>query len=117
MAFRAYDVLKLVEEHGEDLTLRKIVYGSYDPQTSLSSSSSVDTHSITGYFYTYNLGVIDPENFVRGGRKCVIAALGLAVSPDTDDEITGNGNKVHITNVLTLYSGGQALCYICDVSE
>ena len=108
MAFRAYDVLKLVEEHGEDLTLRKIVYGSYDPQTSLSSSSSVDTHSITGYFYTYNLGVIDPENFVRGGRKCVIAALGLTVIPDTDDEITGNGNKVHITNVLMLHTRDEA---------
>lgn len=117
MAFRAYDVLKLVEEHGETLTLRKQTYGAYNPQTSLVSGTTTDDYSVTGYFYTYNLGVIDPENFARGTRKCVIAALGLAVSPDTDDEVLGNGNKVHITNVLTLYSAGQALCYICDVSE
>ncbi len=117
MAFRAYDLLKLVEEHGEDLTLRKKTYGAYNPQTSLTSGTTTDDYSVVGYFYTYNLGVTDPENFARGGRKCVIGALGLAVTPDTDDEIIGNGNKVVITNVLTMYSSGQALCYICDVSE
>lgn len=117
MAFRAYDVLKLVEEHGETLTLRKKSYGAYNPSTSSVASTTETDYSVTGYFYTYNLGVIDPENFDRGTRKCVIAALGLAVSPDTEDEVLGSGNKVHITNVLTLYSSGQALCYICDVSE
>lgn len=117
MSFRSYDVLKLVEEHGEDLTLRKKSYGAYDPQTSSTASTTTTDYSIVGYFYTYNLGVFDPENFDRGNRKCVIAALGLSTSPDTEDEIVGNGNTVHITNVLTMYSGGQALCYICDVSE
>jgi len=117
MAFRAYDLLKLVEEHGETLTLRKQTYAAYNPQTSLVGGTSTDDHSMTAYFYTYNLGVRDPDNINRGSRKCLISSLGLSVTPDTEDEIIGNGNKVHITNVLTMFSGGQAVCYICDVSE
>lgn len=117
MAFRAYDLLKLVEEHGQTLTLRKKDYGSYNPQTSQTVSSTTTDYAVTGYMYTYNLGVTDPDNINRGSRKCVISSLGLSVSPDTEDEILGNGNTVHITNVLTMFSGGQAICYICDVRE
>lgn len=117
MSFRAYDLLNLVGEHGQTLTLRNKTYGSYDVTTSTVSSTTSDDYSFTGYFYNYSLGVIDPENINRGVRKCVIPALGLTVAPDTEDEIIGNGNKVHINNVLTMFSGGTALCYICDVSE
>ena len=117
MSFRSYDLLKLVDEHGETLTHRKYSYGAYNPQTSALASSSSTDYTFTGYFYNYSLGVIDPENINRGVRKCVIPALGLTVAPDTEDEIIGNGNKVHINNVLTMFSGGTALCYICDVSE
>ena len=117
MGFRAYDLLKLVEEHGETLTLRKKTYGAYDPATSRVSGTSTDDYSVTAYFYNYELGVSDLGNVERGMRKCLISALGLAVSPDTEDEILGNGDKVNITNVVTIYSAGQTICYICDVRE
>jgi len=117
MAFRAYDLLKLVEEHGETLTLRKKTHGAYNPSTSMISSTSTDDYSLTAYFYNYQLGVNDLENIEKGMRKCLISALSLNVVPDTEDEIIGNGNTVHITNVLSMYSGGQAICYICDVRE
>jgi len=117
MAFRAYDLLKLVEEHGEILTLRKKSHGAYDPTTSTVSSTTNTDYSMTAYFYNYELGVSDLGNVARGMRKCLISALGLAVSPDTEDLILGNGDQVHITNVLTMYSAGQAICYICDVRE
>jgi hypothetical protein len=117
MAFRAYDLLKLVEEHGETLTLRKQSYGAYDPTTSMISGTTTDDYSVTAYFYNYNLGVMDPEQNVKGNRKCLISSLGLAATPDVEDEIIGNANKVVITNVLTMFSAGQAICYICDVRE
>jgi len=117
MGFRAYDLLKLVEEHGETLTLRKKPYGAYNPATSTIDGTSTDDYSMTAYFYNYQLGVSDLNNVERGMRKCLISALGLSVSPDTEDEIIGNGDKVNITNVVTMYSAGQAICYICDVRE
>ena len=117
MGFRAYDLLKLVEEHGEVLTLRKKTYGDYDSSTSLVGSSATDDYSMTAYFYNYSLGVSDLLNVERGMRKCLISALGLAVSPDTEDLIIGNGDQVHITNVTTMYSAGHSVCFICDVRE
>lgn len=117
MGFRAYDLLKLVEEHGETLTLRKKTYGAYDPATSTVGSTATDDYSMTAYFYNYELGVSDLSNVERGMRKCLISSLGLAVSPDSEDLIVGNGDQVHITNVVTMYSAGQAICYICDVRE
>ena len=117
MAFGAYDLLKLVEEHGQSLTLHKKAYGAYDPATSTVGSTTTTDTTITGYFYNYELGVSDLNNIQSGMRKCLISALGLTVVPDTEDEISGSGNKVHITNVVTMYSGSQVLCYICDVRE
>jgi len=117
MGFRAYDLLKLVEEHGETLTLRKKAYGDYDPATSTVGSTTTTDYAMTAYFYNYELGVSDLNNVERGMRKCLISALGLSVSPDTEDLIVGNGDPVNIINVLTMYSAGQAICYICDVRE
>jgi hypothetical protein len=115
MSFRAQDLLNLVREHGETLTLRKKSYGAYDPVEGQVSSTSSQDYSITGYFYTYNITSVD--DIRRGTRKCVIPALGLSVVPDDEDEILGSGDTVHITRILTMYSAGTALCYICDVSE
>lgn len=115
MAFRAYDLVNLVNTHGEPLTLRKRVYGAYDPTTGTQSSTTTTDYSVQGYFYTYNITSVDEVR--RGTRKCVIPALGLAVEPDDEDEILGNGDRVNIVNVLTMYSAGAVICYICDVSE
>lgn len=125
MAFRAYDLLKLVEEHGETLTLVKNDHAAYDPATStLSTGGTTNNYTFQGYFYNYEMGIADLGNVERGMRKCLISALGLTdpatgdpIVPDTEDEITGNGNQVNITNVVTLFSSGQRVCYICDVRE
>ena len=53
----------------------------------------------------------------RGTRKCLISASSLAVVPDDEDQITGNGDTVNILSVVTIFSSGVALCYICDVRE
>jgi hypothetical protein len=81
MSFRSYDLLKLVDEHGETLTLRKYSYGAYNPQTSALASSSSTDYTFTGYFYNYSLGVIDPENINRGIRKCVSLLCSLVALP------------------------------------
>jgi len=115
MAFRAYDLLQLVREHGEPLTLRKKSYGAYDPASGTLSSSLIVDHGFTGYFYTYQLNSIDQIN--RGIRKCVIPALDAGVIPDDEDEILGNGDTVTINRVVTMYSAGSVVCHICDVGE
>ena len=111
MSFRSFDLLNLVRDFGETLTLRKVTTaGTYNPATGTVDSSVTTDYSVKGYLYNYNV-------VVRGTRKCVISALDLAAIPDFDDLIIGSGDTVKITSVMSLFSAGTAIGYICDVGE
>ena len=144
MSFRAFDLLKLVEDFGEPLTLKKSVgASSYNPATGsiggvthqllqesaasilLQSGGKIklqsapdeqeNEHNFTGYFYDYSLS--SPEEVVRGSRKCVIPYLNSSIDPFPDDLIVGNGDTVKVTKAVSIFSNGVAVCYICDVQE
>jgi len=116
MSFRAYDLLSLVQDFGEALILRQITTaGTYNPATgSVAGSSSTDT-AFTGYMYDYT--TLNPSEVIRGKRKCVIPSLGLTPEPEPDDIVLGNGDTVKISRVVTIWSAGTAVCYLCDVEE
>ena len=116
MSFRSYDLLALVRDFGEPLTLRKITTtGSYNPATGSVSGAATTDYSFTGYFYNYEVMTVDQIR--KGARKCVIPALGLAVEPDDEDTIVGNGDTVVINSVTTIFSDGVPVCYLCHVRE
>lgn len=119
MSFRSYDLLKLVEDHGQEATLRKVTAaGTYNPATGTVDNSSTTDYSIKCYFYNYENGLmINQEEIRRGTRKCLIAAKGLTVVPDDEDQIVGFNDTVDILSVVSIFSGTEALCYICDVRE
>jgi len=119
MSFRSFDLYNLVRDFGETATLRKVTTeGTYNPATGSLESEATTDYSATVYFYNYDEGIIfNVDQIRRGTRKCVISALGLAVEPDDDDELLGNGDTVKIVSVRTIFSDGIKLCYICDVRE
>ena len=119
MSFRSFDLLNLVRDFGETLTLRKVTTaGTYNPATGTVDSSVTTDYSVTAYLYNYSTGVIGGnDGVVRGTRKCVISALGLTVVPDFDDLIVGSGDAVKITSVISLFSAGTGIGYMCDVGE
>ena len=119
MSFRSSDLLNLVRDFGEDLTLRKVTSsGTYNPATGEIDGSSTTDYSFTGYMYNYDTGISGSmDTVVRGVRKCVIPALGLAVEPDFDDLILGNNDNVKIVSLVTVFSAGTPVCYLCDVRE
>jgi len=119
MFSRGYNLLKMVDDFGESLTLRKVTSaGTYDTTTGSISGSSTTDYNFTGYFYNYDAGIIqNVDNIRRGTRKCVIPALGLTVEPDDEDQILGSGDTVNIVSVVTIFSAGTKICYLCDVRE
>ena len=98
------------------LTLRKITTdGTYNPSTGSVVGSSTTDYSFTGYFYDYSSA--NPEEVIRGVRKCVVPYLGVGIDPFPDDLIIGNGDTVKVTRAVSIFSNGVAMCYICDVQE
>ena len=63
------------------------------------------------------LELFDPDEVIRGSRKCVIPYLGVGIDPFPDDLIIGNGDTVKVTRAVSIFSNGIAMCYICDVQE
>jgi len=41
----------------------------------------------------------------------------LAVEPDDEDQIIGNGDTVNVISVVTIFSNGVKICFLCDVRE
>lgn len=119
MSFRSYDLLKLVQEFGQDATLKKnSTQGTYNPATGSVEGSVTTSYPIQAYFYNYENGLsLSQDEVRRGVRKCLISAVGLTVVPDDEDQILGSGDAVSILSVVTIYSSGSPVCYICDVRE
>jgi len=112
---RAYNLLKLVERYGSELTLVKITSGRYDPATG-SATPTTENFIFTGYFYNSEEGIL-LDDVRRGSRRVVIPYLGLGTEPDDGDQITGIGDTVNINRVQKVYNAGTPVCYLCEVSE
>ena len=118
MSFRSYDLLRLVQDHGQELTLRKVTNaGAYNPATGSVSGSVTTDYVFDGYFFNFSVGLPTGDELRRGSRRCIVPALGLTVVPDDEDLIVGQGDNVTIVNVTTIFNGGSAVCYICEVAE
>lgn len=112
-----YNLLKLVQRHGQTLTLDKVTTeGTYNPATGTVDGSVTTSYEITAYMYEVSEGIL-LNDITRGTRRCVIPALGLPIEPEDGDRISGNGDKVSIVRVTTHFSSGFAVCYVCEVSE
>ena len=112
---RAYNLLKLVERYGSELTLVKSTVGLYDPATGSALTTTQD-FIFTGYVYNSDEG-IQLNDVRRGSRRVVIPYLGLGTEPDDGDQITGIGDTVNITRVQKVYNGALPVCYLCEVAE
>ena len=117
--FRSGELYRLVNDHGQSLTLRKITTdGTYDPATGSRSGEATTDYSILGYFYNYALGIAgNTDEIVRGSRKLLISAQRLAITPDDEDLVIGNGDTVKIVSVKSIFSAGIPICHLCTVQE
>jgi hypothetical protein len=118
MSFRSADLLKLVQDYGSEVTLRKTTSsGTYDPSTGTLSGVVATDFQVQAYFFNFSVGLPIGDQLVKGVSRCVLPALGLPVEPDDEDRIIGLGNTYGIVSVQTIYSNGVAVCYICEVQK
>lgn len=112
----AADILRLIKDRGESLTLVKTTTGAYDPATSGATESTAN-HTIQVAVVGYKSNLIDGSIIQRGDRKAIIAASGLNVTPAIGDKITGLGDAVRIIDKRTVRDNGQNVAFVCQVRE
>jgi hypothetical protein len=119
MSIRAVDLQRLINLYGEELTLVGKSFGVYDPTTGTTATTNEETEFL-GYNAMYDLGEIDGTTVIRGDRKIILGAFDLdgePISPNVDDEVTGQGDRVSVVSVSKIMSGSNIICHICQVRK
>jgi len=114
------DMYTLVNEFGQEATLRKVVTGAYDPSTGSAGNTTTD-YAVKSYMAQFTLTELSLDTVVRGDRKALLSAYdtsGVAIpAPDEGDLLVGVGDTVRVVSLQTIYSGSSVVCYICQVRE
>jgi hypothetical protein len=114
------DMYTLVQEFGQQVTLRKVVTGAYNPSTGTAGNTTTD-YSVKSYMAQFTLSELTLDTVVRGDRKALLSAYdtsGVPIpAPDESDLLVGVGDTVRVVATQTIYSGDSVVCYICQVRE
>jgi len=120
MALMERDVFRLVEEYGQQLTLRRST-SSYDPTTG-SNTTTTNDYDIQGKFSDYQRNLIDGSLVKVGDRQLFISSIDpvnssneIAVEPKQGDEIIGSRTKMQVVSVQYIEESADVIGYIAQV--
>jgi hypothetical protein len=111
----------LISQFGQEVTLRKPLYGSYDPTTGTVGSTTNTDYTARCYMAEFSLSEVNNDSILMGDRKALLPAVdnsGVALpEPDTEDFIIGFGDTVKVVSTQKIYHADTLVCYICQVRE
>lgn len=143
MTVSAADFTFLVNQFGQNVTLRTVTSEGYNPSTASTTLSPVD-YTVKVYFYDFRVTDIDGVNVVRGDRRVVIPVTDTSGNsipePQTNDLLVGSAfittqndglltqeddsnleassdDKVSIVRVESVYSGSSPVLYLCQTRK
>lgn len=103
---------RLLVGAGQSLTLSKPAVGSYNPATSI-ASSTVASSVVTGVVMDYGVKEIDGKMVLRGDRKVMVSAGGAV--PAIGDTLTIQSEAHRVIDVRDVAPGGVTILYIVQV--
>lgn len=111
----------LITQFGQEVTLRKPNYGSYDPSTGTIQGKSNQNYTVKCYMADYNLSEINNDSILMGDRKALLPAVDTSGAslpePDAEDFVIGFGDTVKVVSTQKIYHADTLVCYICQVRE
>jgi hypothetical protein len=111
----------LVNQFGQEVTLRKPNYGSYDPSTGTVASTTNTDYTVKVYMAEYSLSEVNNDSILMGDRKALLAARDTSNTtipePDAEDQIIGFDDTVKVVSFQSIYHADTLACYICQVRE
>jgi len=111
---------RLINDLGQEFTLRKKAHSDYDPTNPTLTTTDTD-YTVRGYAANYKLSEMDGNSVVTGDRKIYLhnqdVFCNTLPEPNTGDEIVGLGDITVIVGTQKLYYQDVVVCYICQVRE
>lgn len=120
MSFRSADLLRLINQHGKNLTFTTKGSMTYNPVTGGTTGTDT-TKTVRGYFYNYSASDITGSSIVIGDRRLVISTVDTSgatlTAPKKGDTFAGEGDTMVVVSVERIMSGDNPVCYICQTRE
>ena len=120
-AITAMAMQTMVTQFGQEVTLRKPLYGAYDPTTGTVGSTTNTDYTAKCYMAEYQLSEVNNDTILMGDRKALLPAEDTSGSalpePDAEDTILGFGDTVKVVSTQKIYHADTLVCYICQVRE
>ena len=111
----------LISQFGQESTLRKPLYGPYNPTTGIVGSTTNTDYTVKCYMSDFNLSEVNNDSILMGDRKALLPAVdiyGVALpEPDAEDFIIGFGDTVKVVSTQKIYHADTLTCYTCQVRE
>jgi hypothetical protein len=104
----------LLTDKGQSMTLTKTTAGTYDPETG-TSTPTTEAHTVTGVVLDYPNREIDGTLILRGDKKVLVSADGLAVDPAPQDTLTFGGVVNQVIDAKPLRPAGTVVLWTLQV--
>ena len=105
---------RLLGGKGRAMTLRKRTPGAYDPATGAAGVTAADTACV-GAQFPFPALLIDGTRIQVGDQKVLLSASGLAVEPDTGDQLLIGGAVHSIVTVQPIGPDGTVVVWKLQV--
>lgn len=112
----------LIKKLGQDLTLRTVAEGSYDPSTGTTGASTTTDRVVKMALVDYNTDEIDGSQVRFGDRRALISNYDsdgqlLTLPPLVNDLIIGEGDNIAIVRVKKFRVYNEDVAWLAQVRE
>jgi len=111
MSYLDVSVADLLDDFGQDLTLRRVGVSSYDAATNTITPAAVVTYAVRGVFIQFRHENVDGTVVRMGDRRLLVTADGATGTPAVGDFVDGH----KIVNVRTFAPNGVVVAWDCQV--
>jgi len=106
---------RLINDFGKAITIRRTAR-SYDPSSGTETTTTTDHSTNTAPPESYRLDQIDGTNVHRGDQRLFVAASGLSIDPDPQqDTVIMDSTTWQVVAVEGLWSGEQVAGWYLQV--
>lgn len=110
---------KLLSSFGQDVTVKRIITGTYDTATG-SVSNTETTYTAKAVLLDYKR--LDAGNGLAGliqinDKKLLVSPVGLTVAPDANDLVTINSEVWNVVNVKAIKPASIVVLYELQIRK
>ncbi len=106
---------ELLKEFGQEVVIRRVMAGEYNPETGSATLTTVDQAGV-GAVFDYGDRLIDGSMILSGDKQLFLSPVGIGAPTPEHKAIVGQ-DTYNIVRVKTTAPAGTAVLYECQLRK